>query len=82
MEELLQKVETAIDTIRPYLKDDGGDVRIIEITPEYKVVLELVGACSTCPMSASTMKGGIEEAIKRFVPEITSVEALNLTKPQ
>jgi Fe-S cluster biogenesis protein NfuA len=82
MEELLQKVETAIDTIRPYLKDDGGDVRIIEITPEYKVVLELVGACSTCPMSASTMKGGIEEAIKRFVPEITSVEAINLTKPQ
>lgn len=82
MEELLQKVETAIDTIRPYLKDDGGDVRIVEITPEYKVILELVGACSTCPMSASTMKGGIEEAIKRLVPEITSIEALNLTKPQ
>ena len=79
---LLEKVEKAIDTIRPYLKDDGGDVRVVEITAENVVVLELVGACSTCPMSASTMKGGIEEAIKRFVPEITSVEAINLTKPQ
>jgi Fe-S cluster biogenesis protein NfuA len=79
---LIERVETAIDTIRPYLKDDGGDVRIVEITEDKKVILELTGACSTCPMSASTMKGGIEEAIKRYVPEIESVEALNLTSPQ
>ena len=76
---LLQRVEAAIDTIRPYLKDDGGDVRVIEITPENKVILELIGACSSCPMSPSTMKAGIEEAVKRFVPEITSIEAINLT---
>ena len=79
---LLQRVEDAIDTIRPYLKDDGGDVRIIEITPENKVILELVGACSSCPMSPSTMKAGIEEAVKRFVPEIIAIEAINLTLPK
>jgi Fe-S cluster biogenesis protein NfuA len=76
---LLQQVEKAIDTIRPYLKDDGGDVRIVEITEDKKVILELIGACSSCPMSPSTMKSGIEEAIKRFVPEITSIEAINST---
>jgi Fe-S cluster biogenesis protein NfuA len=79
---LLQRVETAIDSIRPYLKDDGGDVRVVEITEEKKVILELIGACSSCPMSPSTMKSGIEEAIKRFVPEITSIEAINLTVSQ
>tara|TARA_B100000809_G_scaffold107567_1_gene106074 strand:+ start:486 stop:737 length:252 start_codon:yes stop_codon:yes gene_type:complete len=76
---LLQRVEAAIDTIRPYLKDDGGDVKVLEITSENKVILELIGACSSCPMSPSTMRAGIEEAVKRFVPEITSIEAINLT---
>ncbi len=76
---LLQRVEKAIDTIRPYLQDDGGDVRVVEITNDKKVILELVGACSSCPMSPSTMKAGLEEAIMRLVPEITLVEAINLT---
>ncbi len=79
---LLERVESAIDTIRPYLKDDGGDVKVIEITAENKVILELMGACASCSMSPSTMKAGIEEAIRKAVPEITSIEAVNLTIPQ
>ena len=80
--ELLEQVEEAISSIRPYLKADGGDVKIVEITEDNKVILELLGACASCSMSPSTMKAGIEEAIKRAVPEITSIEAINITLPQ
>ncbi len=77
--ELLQRVETALDTIRPYLEADGGNVSIEEITPDYIVKLKLLGSCGSCPMSIMTLKAGIEEAIKKAVPEITGVEAINLT---
>lgn len=79
--DLLEKVEIALNTIRPYLEQDGGNVRIIEITQEKKVILELLGACGSCPMSTMTLKAGVEESIKRAVPEITSVEAINITEP-
>ncbi len=78
--ELRERVEKSLDTMRPYLKDDGGNVEIVEITEELVVRLKLVGACSTCPQSFMTMKAGIEEAVKRAVPEIKSVVAINLTK--
>ena len=74
---MIDKVETALDKIRPFLKADGGDVRVLEITEDMVVRLELVGACETCPMSHMTMKAGIEEAIKRDIPEIKSVVAVN-----
>ena len=78
--ELRERVEKSLDTMRPYLKDDGGNVEIVEITEDLVVRLKLVGACSTCPQSFMTMKAGIEEAVKRAVPEIKSVVAINLTK--
>ena len=77
--DLLQKVEGALDTIRPYLEADGGNVSVEEITPDNIVKLRLLGACGSCPMSIMTMKAGIEQAIKKAVPEITAVEAVNLT---
>jgi Fe-S cluster biogenesis protein NfuA len=77
---LLEQVEQALDTIRPYLLTDGGNVSVEEITPEKVVRLKLLGACGTCPMSIMTLKAGIEEAIKKAVPEITGVEAINLTE--
>ncbi|WP_295676338.1 NifU family protein [uncultured Mucilaginibacter sp.] len=77
---LLERVEQALDTIRPYLLTDGGNVSVEEITPEKVVRLKLLGACGTCPMSIMTLKAGIEEAIKKAVPEITGVEAINLTE--
>jgi len=77
--DLLKRVEIALDTIRPYLETDGGNVSIEEITPENIVRLRLLGSCGSCPMSIMTLKAGIEQAIKRAVPEIMGVEAVNLT---
>lgn len=77
--DLLQRVESALDSIRPYLEADGGNVSVEEITPENIVKLRLLGACGSCPMSLMTLKAGIEQAIMRAVPEIEGIEAVNLT---
>lgn len=76
---LRDKIEEALNTIRPYLETDGGNVSIEEITDDNVVKLRLLGSCGSCPMSIMTLKAGIEQAVKKAVPEITSVEALNLT---
>lgn len=78
---IYQRVEEALQVIRPYLEADGGDVKILKIDNEGIVQLELLGACGSCPMSTMTLKAGVEEAIKRAVPEITGVEAINITSP-
>ncbi|HAY37181.1 MAG: NifU family protein [Bacteroidetes Order II. Incertae sedis bacterium] len=72
------QVEAALDTLRPYLEADGGSVRLVEITEEMVVELELLGACETCPMSSMTLRAGIEQAVKRSVPQINRVEAVNV----
>jgi Fe-S cluster biogenesis protein NfuA len=77
MSPLQQKVEDALNTIRPYLEADGGNVEIVEITADNIVKLQLQGACKTCNMSHMTMRSGIEETIKKSVPEIRGVEAVN-----
>lgn len=77
---LIQEVEQALETIRPYLIADGGNVEIEEITSEKVVKLKLLGNCGNCKMSFMTMKAGIEQAIMKAVPEITSVVAVNLTE--
>lgn len=80
--DLTIKVEKALDTIRPYLEADGGNVKILEIDENFNLVLELMGNCGSCPMSTMTMQAGVEEAIKREVPEIKSVHAINITSPE
>lgn len=75
--ELRKKVETALDTIRPHLETDGGDVEVVEITADMIVRVKWLGNCENCFMSAMTMKAGIEQAIKGKVPEIKGVEAIN-----
>ncbi|OFX71609.1 MAG: hypothetical protein A2X12_08905 [Bacteroidetes bacterium GWE2_29_8] len=77
-EELTEKVKKIIDQIRPYLEADGGNIRFVELTDDMIVYVELQGACSSCPMSTLTLKAGVEEAIVREIPEIKSVEAINL----
>lgn len=79
MEELKNRVNKALDTMRPYLEADGGNVSIVEITDDLTVKLELLGACGSCPMSTMTFKAGLEEAILKAVPEINKVVAINLT---
>jgi len=78
-EEMNERIESALNSIRPYLEADGGNVRILEITKEQVLKLEFMGNCGTCPMSTMTFKAGVEEAIKRAVPEIKSIEVVNLT---
>lgn len=80
-EHLVTKVERALDDVRPYLKTDGGNVKVLNVDENMVVTLELLGACGNCPMSLMTMKAGIEETIKRQVPEIKDVKAINLTDP-
>jgi Fe-S cluster biogenesis protein NfuA len=76
---LKDRVEQALNTIRPYLEADGGNVDIAEITADNVVKLRLLGSCASCAMSIMTFKAGLEQAIKKAVPEVTSVEAINIT---
>lgn len=74
---MLERIEAALEKIRPFLLADGGNVKVLEVTEDMIVKLELEGACEACPMSPMTMKAGIEEAIKRDIPEIKGVVAVN-----
>ena len=73
---LNEKIESALDQIRPYLQADGGDVSFVEITPDNVMRIKLLGACKSCSMSAMTMKAGIEETLKKVLPDIKAVEAV------
>ena len=78
VEDLTQRVEASLDSIRPYLEADGGNVKISQITSDNVVKLEFLGACGSCPMSTMTFKAGVEEAIRKAVPEVTKIEVINL----
>lgn len=70
---IVERVTEALDSIRPFLNRDGGDIELVAVEGT-KVLLKLVGNCNGCPMSFSTMKLGVENTIKQFAPEITEVE--------
>jgi Fe-S cluster biogenesis protein NfuA len=74
--ELMERCETALDDMRPYIASHGGDVQVLEVTPEKVLRLQLIGACSTCPMSMVTVKLGIQKLMAEKVPELTGVEAI------
>lgn len=76
--ELIEKVKSVIEQIRPYLQQDGGDINFVEITDDMIVNVELTGACGSCPYSTMTLKNGVETAVKKALPQIKSVEAINL----
>lgn len=73
---LFLRTNKALDAIRPYLQADGGDVEIVEISPEGTLYIKLLGSCQSCSMSNMTMKAGIEKTVLRAVPEIIAVEAI------
>ncbi len=75
-EKLTQRVLDALDTIRPYLQSDGGDITFLDITDDMQVKVKLTGACEGCPMSLQTLKGGVEMVVKQKVPEILEVVAV------
>ena len=76
-DQLLIKVESALNDIRPHLAVDGGNVELVDITDDYRVMIKWLGTCKTCNMTAMTMQAGIAETIKHKVAEITGVEAVN-----
>lgn len=75
--ELMRNVDAALDTVRPHLAVDGGNVELVDITDEMEVQIKWMGNCESCSMSAMTMRAGIEQAIMNKVPNIKSVAALN-----
>lgn len=71
-------IEGALESVRPYLEADGGNVKLAEVTDDLIVRLELMGSCQTCPMNAMTFRAGLEESIRRAVPYVLRVEAINV----
>jgi len=76
---LIEKVENALDEIRPYLNKDGGDIKVVSIDNNNIANIELLGNCESCPMSPMTLKLGVEEAIKKNVPEIKGIKTINFS---
>jgi len=74
--DLLQRIELSLDSIRPYLEADGGNIKVVGVTENMTLQLKLLGNCEDCPMSFMTMKAGVEQAVKNAVPEILRVETV------
>lgn len=74
---LIARIESTLDTLRPYLEADSGNVNLVEVTDGMIVKLELLGACKSCSMSMMTLKAGIEQSLLKAIPELKGVEAIN-----
>jgi len=75
--EIKEKIEVALDKIRPALQGDGGNVKLIKVDDDNKVFVKLTGACNGCPFATMTLKYSIEKKLKEEVPEVSAVEAVN-----
>ena len=73
-ESIIRKVKNVLEQVRPYLQQDGGDVNFVELTDDNVVLVKLTGACGSCPYSTMTLKNGIENVMKKAIPEIKAVE--------
>lgn len=77
MAKLTERVKAEIEKLRPYLQADGGDIEFVELTDENVVKVKLLGACGSCPYSLMTLKQGVEQALKKVIPEVEAVEQVN-----
>ncbi|MDR2192207.1 MAG: NifU family protein [Endomicrobium sp.] len=73
---LKEKVEEALNSVRPGLEADGGNVELIDVSEDGIVKVKLVGACGSCPMAAMTLQYGVTNAIKQAVPEVKEVQSV------
>ena len=78
IKEITSRIEAAIDTVRPFLQADGGDIKLLEITDDMVARFEFLGACSNCSMKPTTFKAGVEGVVKKAAPEIVEVIAVNM----
>lgn len=76
LEALTHKIEEVLDSVRPYLQADGGDVEVVEVSEGRDVLLKLTGNCSSCSMSEMTMTAGIEESLRRAIPDLGKIQAV------
>jgi len=74
---LLERIDTALNDVRPHLKVDGGNVEVVDVTDDNIVKIKWLGACESCNMSVMTMRAGVEQTLRNKIPEIHSVEAIN-----
>ena len=72
----MEKINKAIESIRPYLKSDGGDIELVEVSDDLTVKVRLLGACDGCPFSVQTLKAGVEHAVRKEVPDIKELVAV------
>lgn len=77
-EELRERIDRALDELRPFLKSDGGDIKVLAVREDLTVEVELQGTCAHCAQAAMTMRAGVEEAVRRVVPEVQRVVAVNM----
>jgi Fe-S cluster biogenesis protein NfuA len=75
-QDLLDRIERSLESTRPYLRADGGDVRLVRYRPEGVLELQWMGTCAICPMSQLTLRAGLERAVMKDVPEVRRVEAV------
>lgn len=73
MEEIVKRIEKSLEEVRPYLQADGGDISLVEVTEDFVVKVKLLGACGSCPFSVQTLKLGVEDKLKKDVPEVKEV---------
>ena len=74
--QLLSRINKALETVRPYLQADGGDIVLVDVTDDMIVKVKLTGACYGCPFSVQTLKSGVEQALVKEIPEIKEVQAV------
>ena len=75
---LHDRIDRALEELRPFLRSDGGDITVMAVKEDLTVEVELQGACAHCAQAAMTMKAGVEEAVRRAVPEVNRVVAVNM----
>ncbi|MBL6618944.1 MAG: NifU family protein [Flavobacteriales bacterium] len=75
---LVERIDRALDELRPFLRSDGGDITVLNVREDLVVEVELQGACAHCAQAAMTMRAGVEEAVRRVVPEVKEVIAVNM----
>jgi Fe-S cluster biogenesis protein NfuA len=73
----LQRIDAALDAIRPHLAADGGNIEVVDLTDDMIVQIKWMGNCEGCSMSSMTMRAGIEETLKNKIPQVKGVTALN-----
>jgi Fe-S cluster biogenesis protein NfuA len=76
--EIISKADKALDEIRPFLMQDGGNVDVVDVTDDYVLKIEFKGACCSCSMTDQTFKNGIEEIVRRTLPEIKSIQNITV----